>query len=103
MKLSRLASVEHPLALQFQRAFESLAASLLWDSARPYRGTVRNFLIYLGDNHPAVSSLDQLCRDPHILGWFAHLRSQIPPLAPAVYINRLTQLRRILEVTVQVD
>ena len=97
MKLSRLASVDHPLALQFQRAFESLTAGLQWDSARPYRGTVRNFLIYLGDNHPAVSSLDQLCPDPHILGWFAHLRSQIPPLAPAVYINRLTQLRCILE------
>lgn len=32
-------------------------------------------------------------RDPHILGWFAHLRS----LAPAVYIFRLMHLRRILE------
>src|SRR6516164_4904456 len=97
MKLSRLAPVEHPLVLQLQRAFESLTAGLQWDSARPYRGTVRNFLIYLGENHPAVSSLDQLCRDPHILGWFAHLRLQTPPLAPAVYINRLTHLRRILE------
>jgi integrase len=55
------------------------------------------FLIYLGDNHPAVCSLDQLRRNPHILGWFTYLRSQIPPLAPAIYINRLTQLRRILE------
>ena len=93
MKLSRLASVDHPLALQFQRAFESLTAALHWDSARPYRGTVRNFLIYLGDNHPAVSSLDQLRRDPHILGWFTHLRS----LAPAVYIARLMRLRCILQ------
>ena len=97
MKFSRLASVEHPLALQFQRAFESLTASLHWDSARPYRGTVRNFLVYLGDTHRAVCSLDQLRRDPHILGWFTHLRSQSPPLAPAVYINRLTHLRRLLE------
>ena len=97
MKLSRLASVDHPLALQFQRAFESLTAGLQWDSARPYRGTVRNFLIYLGDNHPTVCSLDQLRRDPHILGWFTYLRSQTPPLAPAVYIHRLTHLRRILE------
>ena len=97
MKRSRLASVEHPLALRFQRSFESLTASLHWDSARPYRGTVRNFPIYLGDNHPAVASLDQLRHDPHILGWFTHLRSQTPPLAPAVYINRLTHLRRILE------
>jgi integrase len=97
MKRSRLASVEHPLALQFQRAFESLTTALLWDSARPYRGTVRNFLIFLSDNHPAVDSLNQLRRDPHILGWFTHLRSQTPPLAPAVYINRLIHLRRILE------
>jgi site-specific recombinase XerD len=77
--------------------FGSLTAGLQWDSARPYRGTVRNFLIYLGDNHPAVCSLDQLRRDPHVLGWFTHLRSQTPPLAPAVYINRLTHLRRIFE------
>jgi site-specific recombinase XerD len=97
MKLSRLASFDHPLALQFQGAFASLTAGLHWDSARPYRGTVRNFLIYLGDHHPAVCSLDQLRRDPHILGWFTHLRSQTPPLAPAVYINRLTHLRRIFE------
>jgi integrase len=63
------------------------------DSARQYRGTAREFLIYLGDDHPAVSSLDQLRRDPHILGWFTHLRS----LAPAVYISRLMRLRCILE------
>jgi len=92
MKLSRLAPFEHPLALQFQRAFESLTVSFHWDSARPYRGTV-----YLGDNHPGVFSLDQLRREPHILGWLTHLRTQSPPLAPAVYINRLTHLRRILE------
>ena len=67
--------VDHPLALQFQRAVESLTAAQVWDSARQYRGTARNFLIYLGDNHPAVRSLDQLRRDPHILGWFTHLRS----------------------------
>ena len=93
MKLSRLASVDHPLALQFQRAVESLTAAQVWDSARQYRGTARDFLIYLGENHPDVASLSQLRRDPHILGWFTHLRS----LAPAVYINRLTHLRRILE------
>ena len=57
MKLSRLASVDHPLALQFQRAFASLTAGLQWDSARPYRGTVRNFLIYLGDIRPAYGEL----------------------------------------------
>ena len=93
MKLSRHAPVDHPLALQFRRAVESLTAAQVPDSARQYRGTARNFLIYLGDDHPAVCSLNQLRRDPHILGWFTHLRS----LAPAVYISRLMHLRCILE------
>ena len=93
MKLSRHVPVDHPLALQFQRAVESLTAAQVWDSARQYRGTARDFLIYLGENHPDVTSLNQLRRDPHILGWFTHLRS----LAPAVYISRLMRLRCILE------
>ena len=93
MKLSRHVPVDHPLALQFRRAVESLTAAQAPDSARQYRGTARNFLIYLGDDHPAVCLLNQLRRDPHILGWFTHLRS----LAPAVYISRLMHLRCILE------
>jgi integrase len=84
--------VDHPLALQFRRTVESLTAAQVPDSARQYRGTARDFLIYLGDDHPAVCSLNQLRRDPHILGWFTHLRS----LAPAVYISRLMRLRCIL-------
>ena len=86
VKLSRYAPLEHPLAHQFQRAIESLTAALAPDSARQYRGAARHFLIYLGEDHPPFVRLDQLRRDPHILGWFAHLRSQNPPLAPAVYI-----------------
>jgi integrase len=93
VKLSRHVPVDHPLALQFRRAVESLTAAQVNDSARQYRGTARDFLIYLGDDHPAVSSLNQLRRDPHILGWFTHLRS----LAPAPYISRLMRLRCILE------
>jgi hypothetical protein len=30
-----------------------------------------------------VNSLDQLRREPHILGWMSRLRSQAPPLATA--------------------
>jgi integrase len=93
VRLSRHVPVDHPLALQFRRAVESLTAAQVHDSARQYSGTARDFLIYLGDQHPAVCSLDQLRRDPHILGWFTHLRS----LAPAVYISRLMRLRCILE------
>jgi len=95
VRLSRYAPLEHPLAHQFQRAVDSLTAALAPDSARQYRTVARYFLIYLDEEYPAVCSLNQLRRDPHILAWFAHLRSQ--NLAPAVYICRLLLLRRILE------
>jgi site-specific recombinase XerD len=97
VRLSRYAPLEHPLAHLFQRASESLTAALSSDSARQYRGTARHFLIYLGEDHPDVCSLNQLHRDPHILGWFAHLRSHAPPLAQAVYVCRLLFLRSILQ------
>jgi len=97
MSLSRYAPLEHPLVHQFQRAIDSFTAAISPDSARQYRGTARHFLIYLSEDHPAVCSLDQLHRDPHILGWFAHLRSHTPPLAQAVYVRHLLFLRSILE------
>jgi site-specific recombinase XerD len=95
--LSRYAPLKHPLAHQFQRTVESITAALVPDSARAYRGAARQFLIYLGENYPSVCSLNELRRDPHILGWFAHLRSRTPPLASAVYSCRLLFLRAILE------
>jgi integrase len=97
MKISRYAPLEHPLAHQFQRTVESITAALVPDSTRAYRCAARHFLIYLSDNYPSVGSLNELRRDPHILGWYAHLRSQTPPLATAVYVCRLLFLRAILE------
>src|SRR5260370_21859357 len=97
MNLSRHVPVEHPLALPFQQAVESLTTGLAYDSARQYRGTGRAFLIYSGEEHPAACSLAQLRRGPHILGWFNHLHSRTPPLATAVYICRLMHLRCVLE------
>jgi len=97
MKLSRHVLIDHPLAHPFQQAVESLTTGLAYESARQYRGTVRHFLLYLGEEHPAVCALDQLRRDPHILGWFNHLHSRTPPLATAVYICRLMHLRCVLE------
>ena len=38
-----------------------------------------------------------LRRDPHVLGWLAHLRSQNPPLAPTTYIMRILLLRGIFQ------
>ena len=96
MTLWRRAPCIHPLAPVFDAAVDSLAVALAPDSARQYRGSARNFLVWLGAQYPEVVSLDQLRRDPHILGWMAGLRSRVPPLAPVTYILRLIFLRGIL-------
>ena len=96
MTPSRLAPFSHPLAAVFDDAVDSLGAALAPASTRQYRSTARNFLLWLGAHHPEVISLDQLRRDPHILGWMAALRSRVPPLAPFTYILRLIFLRGIL-------
>ena len=97
MNLSRHAPLQHPLVRLFDGAVDSLGAALAPSSVRLYRGTARNFLAYLGADHPALTSLDKLRRDPHILGWMAKLRARVPPLAPATYIIRLIFLRGILQ------
>jgi integrase len=84
------------LAQRFASAVDSLGTALAPQSARLYHGTTRSFLTYLGTDHPEIVSLDQLRRDPHILGWMAKLRSRVPPLAPVTYISRLIFLRGIL-------
>ena len=97
MNRARRPPLQHPRALAplFDRAVDSFTVSLSPDTTRRYRGTARNFLSYLGANHPEVQSLDQLRRDPHILGWMSGLRSQVPPLVTASYSNLLFALRGI--------
>ena len=99
MKRARHPPLLHPLAAVFDRAVDSLCAALSPESHRHYRGTVRNFLRYLGAAHPEVNSLEQLRRDPHLLGWMSRLRSHMPPLATSSYINRLIALRALLQRT----
>lgn len=93
MSRARRPPLQHPLADSFDRAVASLGAALHPETTRHYRGTVRNFLSYLGAEHPAVDSLTQLRREPHILGWMSRLRSQTPALTTASYINLLIALR----------
>jgi len=95
MSRARRPPLQHRLAAVFDRAVDSISASLNPDTTRHYRGTARNFLSYLSADHPKANSLDQLRREPHILGWMSRLRSQTPPLATASYINRLIALRCI--------
>jgi len=87
--------LQHPLALLFDRAIDSFTVSLSPDTTRHYRGTARNFLSYLGADYPEVQSLDQLRREPHILGWMSRLHSQVPQLVTASYNNLLFALRGI--------
>jgi site-specific recombinase XerD len=96
MKCARHPPLQHPLAAVFDRSVDSLGAALSPDTIRHYRGTVRYFLTYLGAAHPTVDSLDQLRREPHLLGWMSRLHSQSPPLVTASYINRLVALRAVL-------
>jgi site-specific recombinase XerD len=95
MNRARRPLLQHPLVPLFDRAVDSLCVTLSPESTRHYRGTVRNFLSYLGTAHPAVKCLNQLRREPHILGWMSHLRSRTPPLATASCINLLIALRCI--------
>jgi site-specific recombinase XerD len=87
----------HPMADVFWRAVASITTSLSPDTVRGYRAVTRSFLRYLGTDHPAVCSLKQLLRDPHILGWLAHLRSRTPPIVLATHVNNVVRLRHILE------
>ena len=96
MNRARRPALQHPLALAFEHAVDSFSTALSPDTTRHYRGTVRNFLGYLGAHHPQLNRLDQLLREPHILGWMSRLRSQVPPLSTASYINQLFALRSIL-------
>jgi len=89
--------LSHPLADVFWRAVDSIAASLSPDTVRGYRAVTRSFLRYLGADHHEVRSLQELRRDPHILGWLAHLRSRKPPIVLATHVNNVVRLRHILE------
>src|ERR1035441_8707210 len=89
--------LSHPLADVFWRAVDSIATSLSPDTVRGYRAVTRSFLRYLGADHHEIRSLKQLRRDPHILGWLAHLRSRTPPIVLATHVNNVVRLRHILE------
>ena len=89
--------VGHPLEPLFERAAESLTTALSDGAVRAYRATLRSFLRYLGAQHREICRLEQLRRDPHILGWLTEMRSQIPPLAKSTLIIRIVYLHRLLE------
>ncbi len=95
MKRWRRPPLQHPLPPALAQAVESLCTALTAGSTRSYNMVVHNFLVYLGATYPEVTGLEQLRRDPHILGWMAYLRAQNPPLATTTCIGRFFALRTI--------
>jgi integrase len=95
--MRRKRPLRHPLAPVFERSAESLTTSLGDGSVRGYLAIFRSFLRYLGAHHPKVCSLEHLQRDPHILGWLAHLKSRTPPLAKNTLAIGIIRLRHLLE------
>ena len=84
MNRARRPPLQHSLAPVFDRAVDPPSTALNPETTRHHRGTARNFLTYLGADHPEVQHLDQLRREPHILGWML-----LPALASVAAINRV--------------
>jgi hypothetical protein len=78
--MRRRRDIDHPLAQLFRRSAESLTTALGDASQRQYLATWRGFLRYLKAHHCDVRTLEQLERDPHVLGWLAELKLRTPPL-----------------------
>jgi len=85
------------LADVFFAAIQSVTTSLSDSSKSSYRTTAEYFLRYLGEHHPGVRVLEQLRRDPHILGWLTSLSSQKPPLVKTTRGLHVLALRRLME------
>jgi integrase len=88
--------LHHLLEPCFEHATASLTASLGHGSVRGYQATFRSFLRYLAARHPKIRRLQQVRRDPHVLGWLAELRSHVPPLAKSTLVIRIVYLHRLL-------
>jgi len=76
--------LDHPLAEVFFAAIESVTTSMSGSSKSRYRTTMEYFLRFLGKHHPPVRTLQQLRRDPHILGWLKWPLLAEPPLVKAL-------------------
>jgi site-specific recombinase XerD len=71
--MSRSPSLPRVLEAQIQ----NLTTALRPNTILNYRRIVNNFLRYIRAHYPDVHSPSQLCRDPHLLGWFRHLSEHL--------------------------
>jgi site-specific recombinase XerD len=81
----------------FETHIQTLALTLRRDTVTNYRCVAHRFLHYLNKAFPKVRRLSQLCRDPHLLGWFRWMCEQDPPLCNKTRADYLLGLRRLLD------
>jgi|HubBroStandDraft_6_1064221.scaffolds.fasta_scaffold91391_2 site-specific recombinase XerD len=80
----------------FDARIQTLATTLRPSTTSHYRCVARHFLSYLQTDFPQLLHLSELCRDPHLFGWFRRLCQQDPPLSNATRQDYLLHLRRLL-------
>jgi integrase len=97
MSRPRRLPLDHPLAEVFFAAIESVTTSMSDSSKGRYRTTAQYFLRFLAKHHPRVRTLEQLRRDPHILGWLQYLSARKPPLFKSTRSLHVISLRRLTE------
>jgi integrase len=97
MSRPRRLPLDHPLAEVFFAAIESVTTSMSDSSKGRYRTTAEYFLRFLAKHHPRVRNLEQLRRDPHILGWLQYLSARKPPLFKSTRSLHVISLRRLTE------
>ena len=86
----------HPLLATFRAAAQSVTASMRDSSKNHYRTTTEHFMCYLEEHHLDVDTLQQLRRDPHILGWLSWLAARKPLELPTRTLH-IISLRRLME------
>ena len=80
----------------FQTQIGDLAITLAPGTVRLYRTSIRSLLCYLAMHYPRISALEDLRRDPHILGWIHDLAARERALSKVTRRVYLLQVRRLL-------
>jgi site-specific recombinase XerD len=86
-----LASIEQ----LFHAHIRTLSVTLRPSTVAGYSWAARRFLSYLRATFPDVHRLDDLRRDPHLLGWFRCLCESRPPLSNKSRADLLRAIRRL--------
>ncbi len=81
----------------FEARIQTLATTLRPQTLKSYRVAARRFLSYLQTDFPQLRQLSELRRDPHLLGWFRLLCTQLPRLSNSTRQEYLLDLRRLLQ------